>query len=702
MDAKVPLTRLQSIIAVCAACVVAIILVVTIGHSSGSAPSFTFSSDEDGITWTCQLDAGTIATCTSPKNLTGLAPGPHSMMITGSFTVPNAPPPPGATLLLGNKTVQSIQDGGDAPGSEAFGFTAVASGTAKSLSVYLDSTDGAQVALYADSAGKPAARLDTATINSNAVGWTSVPLTGGVNVTNGTKYWIVVGAKAGGTIRYRDLGSSGSNLDWSGSGFPDPYGPRFQWSSNPISAYVSGDATSTSSTTSSSSSSTTSNSTTSSSTTTTISGLPPGVTLRPIDGGPNYYCSNGFTQACNAGWDNPSFVPIVDDFAFYPGNSTSSFKSLGLNSVVRVTGGSGGQNTCASGAMDLSTLKNAGIWGILSDESNCNIGSETVGVHVEEPGDWSNVTSQVTSVNGLFGISGRFLSPVFTWNQLYYENLNGSVCGGSGTMTMQQVMSCTTGMPAGRHLDIPTDDQYWFAGSNTSFGQTYPGGDIYGGGMRLTADQMARGDHYGDMVDMMRAWVTVHSAPAAPYIETEDGLLSDTGVRRITPPELNWAAWSTIVHGARMLLYFGTTSNFGSGSTFGFSKTVLSGQTISMYDQAKATNTQVENLAPAINSPFAIGYVTVIPRGYVFPTATKSLTNGIDVMAKHASDGFYVFATVRGSESQTDVQATFTTADNYTGPVTVVGENRTVEAAAGVFRDTFAKATTVHIYQIPG
>src|SRR3954463_5764949 len=39
-------------------------------------------------------------------------------------------------------------------------------------------------------------------------------------------------------------------------------------------------------------------------------GLPSGVTLRDIDGGADYYCSHGFTYACNAGWDTPSFFPI--------------------------------------------------------------------------------------------------------------------------------------------------------------------------------------------------------------------------------------------------------------------------------------------------------------------------------------------------------------------------------------------------------
>ena len=38
--------------------------------------------------------------------------------------------------------------------------------------------------------------------------------------------------------------------------------------------------------------------------------LPAGVTLQPIDGGSNYYADHGLTYAANAGWDNPSFIPI--------------------------------------------------------------------------------------------------------------------------------------------------------------------------------------------------------------------------------------------------------------------------------------------------------------------------------------------------------------------------------------------------------
>ena len=321
--------------------------------------------------------------------------------------------------------------------------------------------------------------------------------------------------------------------------------------------------------------------------------LPAGVTLRQIDGGPNYYCSNGFTYACSSSfngmsWDDPKFFPIIDDYSFYPSNSTATFKDLGLNTTDRVTSDT-----------DMSVLRNAGIWAIL-DSLNTNYGPETVGWHIEEPGSWSSsggITDQASVFAGK--TAGRFFQPSFTWNQFNYGGVSGTPCGS----TMAATMSCTSGMPGGNRLNIPSDDIYWFACSTTSFCQDYTGKITYGLSTNATSDQLARGSNYGDMVDQMRGWLTspAQSAPNCPYIETEDGLVG-TGSHEINPPEFNWAVWSTIVHGARCILYFGTTSNFGSVPTFGFSQSILPGQTISMYNQAKATNTLIKNLAP-MNTP---------------------------------------------------------------------------------------------------
>jgi hypothetical protein len=354
----------------------------------------------------------------------------------------------------------------------------------------------------------------------------------------------------------------------------------------------------------------------------------------------------------------------------------------------------------------MSYLRGAGVSAIQAGDTTTNTGSETTGAHIEEPGSWSNILSQASSLDSQFGLAGRVLQPSFTWNQLYYGNVSGSACGGSGTMSMQQIMSCTINTSGGpRHLDIPTDDLYWFAGSNTSNGQ-YAGGLIYTDHGTATAGQMARGSNYGDMVDTMRSWVTAHPAPAAPYIETEDGLLTDPGVREISPPEFNWAVWDTIVHGARMLIYFGTTSNYGSGPTFGFSQGILAGQSTSMFNQAKATDALVHSLAPVINSPFALGYASSNLPGYTFPTPHLVWDNGLDLMAKYdsAANAFYVFASPRGAESQSNIQATLTIAGNYSGTVPMTCACSPTQTTGSVtvsnhqFTDTFAHATDVHIY----
>jgi hypothetical protein len=345
---------------------------------------------------------------------------------------------------------------------------------------------------------------------------------------------------------------------------------------------------------------------------------------------------------------------------------------------------------------------------------------------VEEPGAWSDVTSQVAASDAI-GLQGRFLHLSGTWNQFVYGGINQTPCGGN----MTDSMSCNISTSKGNvHLNLPSADIYWFAISTQTqqYGAPYAASLVYGnagsggscgdpgsGVKCATADQMARGSNYGDMVDMMREWLAppAQSAPiCAPYIETEDGL-AGAGSREITPPEFNWAVWSTILHGARCLMFFGTTSNFGSVPTFGFSQTVLPGQSVSMYAQAAATDALIKNTAPIINSPFALHYASVTPSGYVFPAKHAVWDNGVDIMSKYYTggsysnasgtfgNGFYIFSSVRGSATQANVHATFTTADGYSGPVTVVGENRSLTATNGVFSDTFAKASDIHIYQIP-
>lgn len=68
--------------------------------ASGANPSFSFSSDEPGATFTCALDSGAAAACSSPQAYSNLSPGQHTVTITSTFTVPNPIPKPVAAFTI--------------------------------------------------------------------------------------------------------------------------------------------------------------------------------------------------------------------------------------------------------------------------------------------------------------------------------------------------------------------------------------------------------------------------------------------------------------------------------------------------------------------------------------------------------------------------------------------------------------------------
>src|SRR5262249_32487414 len=154
---------------------------------------------------------------------------------------------------------------------------------------------------------------------------------------------------------------------------------------------------------------------------------------------------------------------------------------------------------------------------------------------------------------------------------------------------------------------------------------------------------------------------------------------------------------------AREIIYFNHTFTGSHQSDDNlaqpFYQTVQPGQTISIYDQVKATDALVEQLAPVINSPFAMNYVTVNGPHYSYGTPDLTL-GGLEVMAKDYNGQFYIFADTRDSETASNIPATFTIADKTATSVTVVNENRTIPVVNGVFTDTFATGATVHIYQV--
>jgi glycosyl hydrolase family 42 (putative beta-galactosidase) len=180
-------------------------------------------------------------------------------------------------------------------------------------------------------------------------------------------------------------------------------------------------------------------------------------------------------------------------------------------------------------------------------------------------------------------------------------------------------------------------------------------------------------------VDRLRDWSgdkkTVWFIVEASHIQNPD--------RMATPDEIRYEVWSSIIHGAKGIIYFCHQWKPKRDFAAPLNNPVTR-------DAVTAVNKQIAELAPVLNSP------TVSVNG---ASATSSNAKvPVDIMVKRHGGATYVFAAAMRGEA---TQATVTLNGKWppTAKVEVVGENRTLEAAAGKFTDDF-KGYDVHIYRI--
>jgi hypothetical protein len=434
--------------------------------------------------------------------------------------------------------------------------------------------------------------------------------------------------------------------------------------------------------------------------------LPPGVTLQQIDGGSTYFADHGFTYAVNMGWDDPDFFSIgVWAGTMNTATDAARWNDLGLNTMV-VLGPKPITATTLS-LMQQNDISYIAYAGDLS-ASPASLPNMVGILATDEPDSWSEVSTPIATT-----------SNAYQDHRFWYENNNWYfMTDAQGGLTpissSEQVLRTLVTTPNGtqRHIDVSGTDTYWFAGAGANVGWVLgAGAEIGADGIvdsvfhrDMTADEAARGSMYGDAVDMFRDLQVTYPAPIAQFIETGGPYGENTtGASYISPPELNWAVWSSLIHGAGQIIYF--NHSFG-GPAFSYDNlgnpyydTIQPGQTISIYDQVNATNALIEQLAPVLNSPFALDYATVDGPSYTFGSDVHPL-GGLEVMTKYYNDDFYIFADTRMSETQHNIPATFNVNDPTATSVDVINENRTIPIVNGEFTDTFANAWTVHIYHV--
>lgn len=226
----------------------------------------------------------------------------------------------------------------------------------------------------------------------------------------------------------------------------------------------------------------------------------------------------------------------------------------------------------------------------------------------------------------------------------------------------------------------------------------------HGSGTGLSYAQRALSANYAFNVSRIRSLESLIGVAKPIVVDVETGCPGGghgRGSNCTDPAAAVSAAWHGLIAGARGIVWFQHNfegpcvdfNTFYDGSNPHSSKyncQQTPGVTLhSLVRRISAFNHEVASLNNVLLSPFAMNYVSVG-------------NADVSVMAKFAGGTFYVFAG-SGKPAQppaNNQSVTFRLAGAYTGPVTVIGENRILHAVSGVFSDVFRNSDSVHIYKI--
>jgi hypothetical protein len=467
------------------------------------------------------------------------------------------------------------------------------------------------------------------------------------------------------------------------------------------------------------------------------------VALSPADGeyisgstqsnflGDGFYTRNGFTKA--AAWTGPNPVGAdftgFDDLHFFPiGTWLTDFGGTGFYTRMDDLG-LNGMAPCA-GSISLANNVTFEKWAIVysGDHAGGTISAGddpcVVGVNSgDEPSTIVQYDSEMSAINTWLGSSdgaGRFAYLPYFGNVLngeieshYFPD--DMVLGRNDTFTNPPVS-----FGAWCSYDI-----YCFAGA------TAAGSSIldqlhfwlYSTAGSATPNECARGSNYGSMVDAVRKHYPandrrIHWPPiedGAPYTEADSAA--------ITPTQLQWAVWATLVHGARLINYFNHTFRTGDPlntnnvlNNDGYGGPGIQGTGI--YAAVKEINLRVLALAPVLNSPFD-GYFVYGDTAQISTTGFLTAVTSTNARARYAGvdascrwypteSKHYILATTRESESATSIPVTFRMVDQGQTQAHEMHEadNIAITRGGGIpagfceFSDTFATAATYKTYRI--
>jgi hypothetical protein len=391
------------------------------------------------------------------------------------------------------------------------------------------------------------------------------------------------------------------------------------------------------------------------------------LSLVPVDGGTDYY-----GRFANSLPTSTSFFPLgVWYESVLSPNDANLDQSAGLNTYVELTGDT-----------DMSLVRAAGM-NAIHDSAPAGEGSETKGWLLQDeadmwagPGDaaWTGAeTGTVCNPAGSqcgYTVMSALASRAPADGRLRYANYGKGVAFWDTDAEAARFVNA--------YQQLTSVDVYFYTDPDTCVESQ--GGQLLGLGRNLTNAECHRASNYGKVVDRVRSLVSpAGSMPIWAYVELGHPF-SDRG-SQITPDQAAAAVWSSLIHGARGIVYF----NHSFGGSCETQHLLRDPCYTTMRSKISALNAQIRRLAPVLNAPRVDGLTTA--------------TGGVDASTKFANGTLYVFA---GAQAAASTTARFSMPCVGNATVTVLDENRTISMSDGAFTDSFPRDTSYHLYRIDG
>ncbi|GAA2723931.1 hypothetical protein [Cellulomonas aerilata] len=385
---------------------------------------------------------------------------------------------------------------------------------------------------------------------------------------------------------------------------------------------------------------------------------------RAVDGGPDYYARFGPTLPAQHDW----FPVGVWLESVVDAGDVALDRQAGLTTYVDLTANS-----------DLSVLEGSGMAAMVGRDDALADGfvlADEVDMWAG-PGDapWTGlwpgqgeVCTPVTGTTGCGHTIQQTLRSGLPQAGLTYANYGKGVVFWLDDAEARRFVN--------DHQDVVSADTYWFTDPNIC--RADEGGAVVGGGRDLAPAECRRAANYGWTVERVRSLVEpAGSKPVWAFVELGHPA-SEDDAPTITGPQVRAAVWSSVIHGARGIVYF--NHSFGGDCESFHLLREPCGDDVRPW--VVEVNRQLVELAPALTAPFLDGAVAA--------------DGPVDTAVKVHGGEQYLLA---AATDHRGVDVTFRLRCATDGPVTVLGEDRELALVDGAFDDHFADGEAVHLYR---